>query len=60
MEGTPAKENRNNELFELKQNGKTFADLAVYFGLSVWRAKEIYYRECQKRGIKPRKYERKQ
>ncbi len=61
-EGTPTKIERNEKIFALKQDKElktTFETLAVMFNLSVWRVKEIYYRECQKRGVPIRKYVRK-
>lgn len=60
-EGTRTKFERNEKIFVLKQDqglNTTFETLAVMFNLSVWRVKEIYYKECKKRGIKVRGYKK--
>lgn len=44
-------EKRNNELFELKESGKTFLELAKKFEISPKRTKEIYYRQLKIRGM---------
>jgi len=59
MEGTPTKETRNERLFEAKRGGATFIMLSTSFRLSVARVKEIYYRECRRRGLEVRKYRKK-
>lgn len=50
MEGTPSKKERNDKIFILKEH-TTFKNLAIMFHLSEKRVKEIYYRECEVRGI---------
>lgn len=53
---TEANTKRNNLLFKMKQDGATFSKVAEVFDITETRAKQIYYRELKKRGLKPRKY----
>lgn len=54
---TPEKKERNERIVELKKT-MTFANLARMMNISEARAKELYYRELKRRGLKPRRYRR--
>ena len=53
---TEASTQRNNLLFKTKELGATFSKIAEAFDITETRAKQIYYRELKKRGLKPRRY----
>jgi hypothetical protein len=49
--GTQAKITRNEKLVKMRLDGNIWNDVAAAFGLSVARAKEIFYREAKKNNI---------
>lgn len=55
---TPAKSDRNKEIYRLKRDGKTFKELSYIFTISEKRVKDIYYKQLKGKGIAPRKYDR--
>lgn len=50
----PEKKERNDKIFELKEQGFTFKALGAQYKLTEARIIAIYYRELKRRGMLPK------